>query len=130
MAIDVAAQVRYWRDSATDDVQAAQALLTAGKARQAGFFVHLAIEKALKARVVQATGDVPPRTHDLLLLAARAGIAMPDQNRAYLGRMQMYCLEGRYPTESVPPPSPQTVRDDLNRALEMIQWLIKPLNSP
>lgn len=54
MAIDVAAQVRYWREGAVDDLEAAKALLAAAKFRQAGFFVHLAVEKSLKACVVHA----------------------------------------------------------------------------
>lgn len=45
MAIDVAAQIRYWQDGSADDMEAAQTLLDAGKIRQAAFFVHLGCQR-------------------------------------------------------------------------------------
>ena len=81
MAIDVGAQIRYWRDSSADDLDAARALLAAAKLRQAGFFVHLAVEKAIKACVVAAIRDVPPRSHDLLFLADKSAIAISQAQR-------------------------------------------------
>jgi len=130
VAIDVAAQVRYWRDGSADDLQAARTLLDAGKIRQAGFFVHLAIEKAVKACAVAATRDLPPRSHDLLFLVQRLGIALTDPQRDFMGRVQVYCLEGRYPTELPPPPAAEAVAQDLQQAAEMIRWLMNRLNSP
>src|SRR5437870_261023 len=130
MAIDVGAQIRYWRDSSADDLDAARALLAAAKLRQAGFFVHLAVEKAIKACVVAAIRDVPPRSHDLLFLADKSAIAISQAQRDFLARMQIYCLEGRYPAELPPPPSPAALGDDLNQASELIQWLTARLNKP
>jgi HEPN domain-containing protein len=130
VAIDVAAQVRYWRESAADDLEAAQALLDAGKIRQAGFFVHLAVEKAIKACIVAATRDLPPRSHDLLLLGQRAGVALSDPQRDFLGRIQVYCLEGRYPTELPPLPRMQAVANDMQQAAELIRWLISQSSNP
>jgi HEPN domain-containing protein len=130
VAIDVAAQVRYWRDGSTDDLEAARTLLGAGKIRQAGFFVHLAIEKAVKACAVAATRDLPPRSHDLLFLVQRIGTPLTDAQRDFIGRVQVYCLEGRYPTELPPPPAAEAVAQDLQQAAEMIRWLMNRLNSP
>ncbi|MEK7731014.1 MAG: HEPN domain-containing protein [Planctomycetota bacterium] len=130
MAIDVAAQVRYWRDGSADDLEAARTLLVAGKIRQAGFFVHLAIEKAVKACIVAATLDLPPRSHDLLFLVQRIDIPVTEAQRDFMGRVQLYCLEGRYPTELPPPPAAEAVAQDLQQAAEMIRWLMNRLNSP
>lgn len=130
MAIDVAAQVRYWRDGSADDLEAASALLHAGKVRQAGFFVHLAIEKAMKACVVAATHDVAPRSHDLLLLAQRTGLVLPQERSDFVARVQVYCLEGRYPAQLPPPPAAQAVARDWQDAQEMVRWLIAQLNNP
>jgi HEPN domain-containing protein len=129
VAIDVVAQVRFWRDGSVDDLEAARTLLVAGKIRQAGFFVHLAIEKALKACVASVTRDLPPRSHDLLFLVERSGLELGGPQRDFIGRVQVYCLEGRYPTEQPPAPSEQSVADDLQEATEMIQWLINQLNN-
>lgn len=130
VAIDVSAQTRYWKEGSTDDLEAARALLAAAKIRHAGFFVHLAIEKAIKARVVAATRDLPPRSHDLLLLAQRAEIDLTLEQRDFMGRVQVYCLEGRYPSEAPPPPAAQTVARDLQDAEEMVRWLTNPLSNP
>jgi HEPN domain-containing protein len=130
VAIDALAQIRYWREGSNDDLEAAVALLASGKTRQAGFFVHLAIEKMLKACVVSATKDLPPRSHDLLLLVERSKMVLNESQRDFLGRVQIYCLEGRYPTELPPPPDKETVIDDLARAKEVIQWLTNRLNNP
>jgi HEPN domain-containing protein/predicted nucleotidyltransferase len=94
VAIDIEAQVRYWQDGSADDLEAAQTLLNAGKIRQAGFFGHLAVEKALKARIVAVSGDLPPRSHDLLFLINSAKIDPTEAQRDFLGRIQLYCLEG------------------------------------
>ena len=130
MAIDVAAQVQYWQDGSADDLDAARKLLATGKIRQAGFFLHLAIEKAVKACAVAATRDLPPRSHNLLFLAERSDLALSDDQRDFAGRVQIYCMEGRYPTELPAPPTKEAIAEDLDRATEMIQWLTNQLNKP
>jgi HEPN domain-containing protein len=130
VAIDVSAQTRYWKEGSTDDLEAAYTLLAAGKVRHAGFFVHLAIEKAMKARAVAATRDVAPRSHDLLFLARRAGINLTQEQSDFLGRVQVYCQEGRYPAQAPPPPEAQTVARDLREAEELVRWLIDQLSNP
>jgi hypothetical protein len=102
--------------------------MPARSVRRASF--HLAIEKSFKARVVASTHDLPPRSHDLLLLAGRGGIALTDEQRNSLGRIQVYCLEGRYPTELPPQPEARDVAIDLRQAAEVVQWLIGPLSNP
>jgi HEPN domain-containing protein len=126
----VATQLRYWREGAADDLDAARALLNAGKLRQAGFFVHLAIEKAIKACVVAATRDIPPRSHDLLMLVQRTGVALSEPQREFLGRAQTYCLEGRYPGELPPAPTAEAVARDLQQAAEVIEWLSSRSKNP
>jgi len=94
------------------------------------FFVHLAIEKAIKACVVEATCDIAPRSHDLLLLAQRVGIALTEERGDFLARVQVYCLEGRYPAQLPPSPSPRMLARDLQDAQEMVRWLSAQLNNP
>jgi HEPN domain-containing protein len=124
------AQIRYWRDGSADDLEAARSLPSAGRLRQAGLFAHLAMEMAVKVCTVAATRDVAPRTHDLLLLIERAGISLNEAQREFMARVQIYCLEWRYPTESASSPPAQAVRYDIQQAQEMIQWLTHRLNKP
>ncbi len=57
----------------------AQILIDKGINRQALFFVHLSVEKALKALVCRETSDIPPRTHNLVRLAELAKLEMSGE---------------------------------------------------
>jgi len=120
--MDARKQVDYWHSGAKEDL-AARSLDEKGHRRHALFFAHLAIEKALKAHLAQATGGVPPRTHDLLRLASMAGLCLSDDRRQFLAAMQQYCLEGRYPDVQPDAPLPEDVRSRLRLTEEVFSWL-------
>jgi HEPN domain-containing protein len=67
--MDVEKHVRYWQNSADEDWRAAMSLLDEGHYRHGLFFVHLSIEKKLKAAYVAANFAPAPRSHDLQRLA-------------------------------------------------------------
>lgn len=81
---DIERQVQYWRDGAQEDFAAGEVLVSNGHARQGLFFVHLALEKALKAHVTRSTGDVAPMTHSLMRIAQLSGLAMTAEMRDLL----------------------------------------------
>jgi HEPN domain-containing protein len=91
--------VQYWLELARDDWPVAMHLLASGDYHYALFFGHLYLEKLLKAVVVKATGEHAPRTHNLLFLAERAGLAVPDDRHDVLLRVTGYNIETRYPQE-------------------------------
>ncbi len=95
--VDIEKQLYYWRSAADEDIAAAESLAEKGHPRHALFFAHLSIEKMLKALVVKVTGDLAPRTHDLLRLAERARVSVSAEQREFLAHLQRYCVEGRYP---------------------------------
>lgn len=74
--VDIIHQIAHWRDGAREEWQVATELLEKGRVRQALFFTHLALEKALKAHVCRHTGDLAPRTHNLVRLAEIAGLTV------------------------------------------------------
>jgi HEPN domain-containing protein len=55
----------FWLESAREDWEVAGELVAKGRTRHGLFFAHLAMEKALKARVCRAMDETPPRTHEL-----------------------------------------------------------------
>jgi HEPN domain-containing protein len=95
--MNVGEVVQYWLESAEDDWPVAEHLLTSGDYHYALFFGHLYLEKLLKALVVQATGEHAPRAHNLLLLAERASLVVPENRREILVRVTGYNIEARYP---------------------------------
>jgi HEPN domain-containing protein len=124
---DVEKQIDYWRQSSEDDLEAAEALCNHRKFRQALFFLHLSVEKILKAHVAARTRDVPPGTHDLLRLAKPADLTVADMQSATLGRLQSYCLEGRYPDMQPPPPTEAETKKELDEARNICSWLANQL---
>ena len=64
------------------------------------FFVHLALEKMLKARVCRATRDFAPRIHALVRLAELGSVILSDDRKDMLTEMTKYNIVGRYPVAS------------------------------
>ena len=126
--MDVQRQLEHWLTGSEEDIEAAALLLEKRKVRQGLFFAHLAVEKALKAHVTRVTAAVPPRTHNLLRLAELADITLSAQRRAFLARLQRYCLEGRYP--DLPPVAPtwEQSQSELAEAQETRTWLASRLS--
>jgi HEPN domain-containing protein len=126
--MDLRKQIDYWLEGSKDDLDAAETLFNNRKFRQALFFVHLSVEKILKAHVVKNTRDMPPRIHDLLRLANLSGLAISDLQRKTFSRFQFYCLEGRYPDFQPSPPSEEETKNELNEARSICLWLANQLN--
>lgn len=86
----------YWQRSAQDAFDTATTLMAAKKYHHALFFCHLALEKALKAKVVKATKRAAPPTHNLSQLAKFANINPDPQTKNYLREITSFNLETRY----------------------------------
>ena len=67
--VDIQKQIDYWINSADDDIITADLLIHEKRILHGLFFCHLVIEKAIKAHYVKTTGDVAPRTHNLINLS-------------------------------------------------------------
>lgn len=75
---DKATPIKYWQSTAEDDIGAIEVLLKGKKYVQTLFFTHLALEKILKAHWVKHNeGNVPPRTHNLIVLYENSGLDLP-----------------------------------------------------
>ena len=125
--IDVEKQVAYWLAGAEEDWQVGVELINLGRTRHGLFFIHLALEKLLKALICKATKDLAPRLHTLLRLAEWASLAPSEEQRSFLARFDRYQIEGRYPDLLPFPPSPEAARRELQQAEEVLQWLKRQL---
>ena len=125
--MDVRKQIQYWKDTSQEDLQAAKTLLEKGHFRHALFFAHLAIEKTLKAHVTRKTCEVPPKIHNLTLLAEKAALSLEPWQRDFLLAFDAHQLEGRYP-DMVPEPMDRSeAQEELASAERTHQWLISLL---
>jgi HEPN domain-containing protein len=84
-----------WLTSATEDLAAAQVLYDAAQYHAMALHAQQAVEKALKGLLVEQTGELPARTHDLRRIGAEVGV--PAEMLSRLVELYAYYLAGRYP---------------------------------
>jgi len=118
----------YWLALCDDDLLTAKALLNSKRLLHMGFFCHLIVEKALKATVSEATGGVPPKTHDLEKLATIGGIVMdlPDEYLELLDILGPLNIEARYPSNKAEIAAALTFescRELLSQTEEFLCWI-------
>jgi HEPN domain-containing protein len=122
--IDINKQIAYWEDGAQEDWDVAQDLFKSGRARHGLFFVHLALEKALKAQFCRHARELAPRIHNLVRLAELAEIKLSETQIDVLAEMNTFNLEGRYPDSLAPAPTLPEAHVYLERAKEIFKWLM------
>lgn len=91
--------INYWLEGAKMDWLACQHLYESKDFPQCLFWGHLILEKLLKAHVVQATSAQSPYSHDLVLLAKKADIALSQEQRDHLNEITTFNQFGRYDNE-------------------------------
>jgi len=89
--------VAFWRQSSDKDWDFATELYTGGKRYDyALFFVHLSLEKLIKAIHYHRKDSPPLAIHDLVGLAKRAEIEMAEPQLADLKEISSFNLSARY----------------------------------
>jgi HEPN domain-containing protein len=86
-----------WAEQARYDLDTAKAMLAAGRYLYVLFCCQQAVEKAIKAVIALRTSEMPPRLHNLMALAERAGLTVDEARAEPLRRLTRYYIETRYP---------------------------------
>jgi len=90
--------VRFWKESAENDLRTAENLLKLGDYAWCLFILHLVIEKKLKAAWIRDNRkDLPPRTHNLLRLAEETNLKLSKSQKLFLLEINDFNIEARYP---------------------------------
>lgn len=118
-----------WWEQAQEDLATARATIEASRFYAAAFFCQQAVEKSLKALWIERFRELPPKTHDLTVLAERLGLpaefstALKDINPAY--------ATARYPDAANGLPArafnDEIARRDLLGAERIMKWCEKEL---
>ena len=69
-------QIEYWIKGAEDDLSTSELLIREKRILHGLFFCHLVIEKAIKANIVKVSGEVAPKSHNLIYLSEKAKILL------------------------------------------------------
>ncbi|QPM69048.1 HEPN domain-containing protein [Atribacter laminatus] len=95
--MDKNAFISYWIESANRDYQTMLNLYQSKDYHWSLFIGHLIIEKLIKAIYVKNINENPPRTHDLVRLAEKAGIATTEEQKDTLDLLTTFNIKIRYP---------------------------------
>ncbi|HCO93358.1 MAG TPA: hypothetical protein DIU00_05310 [Phycisphaerales bacterium] len=125
--MNIPKQTEYWVRNAEEDFEVGSNLIKAGKARHGLFFVHLAMEKMLKACVCKNQNKTPPKIHNLINLYRLTGLEANTERQDALGALNRFCIEGRYPEEWPVIPDKKESQRYLIMAEQLIEWLKKQL---
>ena len=91
--------VKYWLDISEYDLETAEAMLEKARFLYVGFMCHQAIEKIVKAYYQQELNQLPPKAHNIILLAQQSNLYdnLSDAQKAFIEMLQPLNIEARYP---------------------------------
>jgi HEPN domain-containing protein len=90
--------IAYWKNSSGEDLDTALYNYQGKKNIPALFFLHLSVEKMLKAIWVQDNqSNTPPFTHDLQKIAGETDLEWDADHFDYLSVVNNWNIEARYP---------------------------------
>ena len=115
-----------WFEQSDYDMATAESMFATGRYVYAVFMAHLSLEKALKGVVQKQSGEMPPKTHDLLLLLKRSGLDPVEGTAKFLIRLNEAQIATRYPESlrAMLQLYPESVtRSILDKAKEAQQWI-------
>lgn len=88
--------IQYWRESSDQNYATMNNLINTKDFSWALFLGHLVIEKLLKAVYIKKAQKHPPFTHDLLRLANKLDLNLPDGYDEWLDVITTFNLNARY----------------------------------
>ena len=113
-----------WQAQAEYDLSVAEMLYRQSVYRYCVFFCHLALEKQLKAMFIERTGfESPPRTHDLIELAALIGIDLSAEYHNFMFDLSKQSVAARYSEVSTGRYNVEHAASTLTQVREVHEWL-------
>jgi HEPN domain-containing protein len=88
--------VNIWVEGANDALDSAYKLVESKKYHHALFFLHLALEKILKALYISTKDEAPPYIHNLKQIAQHAGFELNEEELLQLDEISEFNVSARY----------------------------------
>lgn len=96
--INAQGKIKNWKEGASADLDSASVYIGNERQLHGLFLCHLAIEKSLKALIVDITNESAPKSHDIITLSKKANINFSEKELAFIEILVKYKLHGRYPS--------------------------------
>jgi HEPN domain-containing protein len=122
----MAEDIAYWLQLARLDLESARKSLRGHSFLHCLFGCQQALEKLLKAFVVEATNQSPPRVHNLVRLADLASLKLEYHHEVLLSKLSLQYIELRYPEElaTIDELNCQaSAEEHFQQTEELFQWL-------
>jgi HEPN domain-containing protein len=124
------ADVRAWLEYAEAERRSAYNAMKAADYRDVAFHCQQAVEKLLKAVIVQQTGQRPPYLHNLWQLWQHiSGFECPPGFQEALAALNPHYFLTRYPGVGVEYDQ-EAARELIGRVERVWQWLTETVNLP
>jgi HEPN domain-containing protein len=125
-------EAERWLRQAGEDLLTARVTLAGGRWPATSFFAQQVAEKAIKALLLEREGRQPPRTHDLVALARRAGL--PERFVVGLATLGRAYVLSRYPDVLAEPGAATVIgagdaEGHLRCAEEVMEWVEQRLST-
>lgn len=122
--------VQEWVKRAQYDLETARAMLNSGRYFYVVFCCQQAVEKALKAVIIEKTGRLAPRIHNLPRLVDLAQVQLDDTRMNLMARLSAFYFQSRYPGKTELPDgiaAKAHVQNVLLQTEETVTWLLSVL---
>ena len=92
-------KITYWVELSDYDLETAEAMFETKRYLYVAFMCHQVIEKIFKAYYAKLKEETPPYTHDLMLIADRAGFfeMLDDSQIEFIEQISPLNIRARYP---------------------------------
>jgi len=127
-------KITYWVELAEYDIETAAAMFQSKRYLYVGFMAHQAIEKILKAYLVNKTGEAPPFSHSLSFLAKKGDIyqSFSEGQKDFIDMLEPMNIEARYPgnkTQLLQSLTAERCDEILKNAKELHKWIMQKLST-
>lgn len=122
---------KNWVQIAKYDLETAKAMMSSSRFLYVLFTCQQAVEKMLKALIVEFADIFPPRSHDLIKLLELTMVKTDAATQNFLAKLSYYYIEARYPEEVARiyrEVNKSLAREYLNKTKEIMNWLEKKLS--
>ena len=125
--------IDYWIEGSQEDLLGAREIINQTSRYVSGlFFLHLALEKALKALYCKTMNSHAPYSHNLLGLTEKIGLTLADSDVQILAEINEFNLEARYPDDKFSLQKRATnalAIEYLQKAETLQTWIFERLNN-
>lgn len=88
--IDISKQITFWQDGASEDFEVSRELILNKRIRQGLFFLHLSLEKLIKAHVCKNIDDIAPRIHNLTRLSEMTSLCLEQDYKDIFAELNAF----------------------------------------